>query len=313
MRAFAIDEFGAAGSIHELPDPTPGEGQVRVRVEAASINPADVAMAAGMYKDFMEHRFPLIVGSDLGGKVDQVGAGVDGLHVGDPVFGSHGKPTVGEGTHAEYAIATPSTLARRPAAIAAEFGAAMSLAGASALQMVETIAPGAGDVVVVIGAGGGIGSFAVQLVAATGATTVGVASAGNQDYIRSLGASETIDYASQDVVAAIRGAHPDGVAAVLDMVGDKEENARLGQLIGPGGSLLSMRGGADAEALAARNVTGVNVRTEVTTDKLERLAAMVVAGTLRRPQIVSFPLAETGTALTEVAGGHVRGKLVIIP
>ena len=313
MRAFAFDEFGAAGSIHELPDPTPGEGQVRVRIEAASINPADVAMAAGMYKDFMEHRFPLILGSDLGGTVDQVGAGVEGLHVGDPVFGSHGKPTVGEGTHAEYAIATPSTLARRPTAIDAEFGAAMSLAGASALQMVETIAPKPGDVVVLIGAGGGIGSFAVQLVEATGAIAVGVASAANQDYLRSLGASETIDYASQDVVAAIRAAHPDGVAAILDMVGDKDGNVRLAELIRPGGHLLSMRGGADVEALAARNVAGVNVRTEVTTDKLERLGAMVVAGSLRRPQIVTFPLADAGMALAHVAGGHTRGKLVVIP
>ena len=97
------------------------------------------------------------------------------------------------------------------------------------------------------------------------------------------------------------------------MVGNKEENARLGELIKPGGHLLSMRGGADAEALAARNVTGVNVRTEVTTDKLERLGAMVADGRLRRPQIATFPLAETGKALAEVAGGHVRGKLVVIP
>ena len=313
MRAFAIDEFGAAGSIHELPDPTPGEGQVRVRVEAASINPADVAMAAGMYKDFMEHRFPLILGNDMGGTVDRVGAGVEGLRVGDPVFGSHGKPTVGEGTDAEYVIATASTLARRPAAIDAAFGAALSLAGASALQMVETVAPGPGDVVVLIGAAGGIGSFAVQLVAATGATALAVASAAKHEYVRSLGANETIDYASQDVVEAIRTAHPDGVAAVLDMVGNKEENARLGELIRPGGHFLSMRGGADAEALAARNVTGVNVRTDVTTDKLERLAAMVAAATLRRPQIATFPLAEAGSALAEVADGHVRGKLVVIP
>jgi NADPH:quinone reductase len=313
MRAFAIDEFGAAGSIRQVPDPIAGDGQVRVRVEAAAVNPADIAMSAGMYKDFIEHRFPLILGGDLGGTVDQVGSGVEGLAVGDPVFGSQGKPIVGEGTFAEYVVAMPSNLARRPAAIDAAFGAAISLVGASALQMVDVVGPGPGDVVVLVGASGGIGSIAVQLVAAAGASPVAVGAAANHEYVRSLGASETIDYASQDVVEEIRAAHPDGVAAVLDMVGDKEGNARLGELVRSGGYLMSMLGGADVEALAAHGVTGVNVRTEVTTEKLERLAALVAAGTLRPPQIATFPLDETGKALTAVAGRHVRGKLVVIP
>lgn len=313
MRAFAVDEFGGQGSIRELPEPEPGEGQVRVRVEAASVNPADNFMLSGAYKDFMPHHFPLVPGLDLAGTVDAVGPGVEGLAVGDPVFGNHGKMSVGEGTFAEYAIASAGTISRRPAEIDAPFGTALSLAGVSALEMVDAVDPKPGNVVAVIGAAGGIGSIAVRLLAGAGATVVAVATSPNHPYVRGLGASETIDYRRQDVVETVRATHPDGIAAVLDMVGDKEQTARLAELVRPGGHVVSMVGAADADALAARDITGVNVRTQATTEKLDRLAASVVAGTLRRPNITTLPLADAGRALAECAGRHVRGKLVVVP
>jgi NADPH:quinone reductase len=313
MRAFAIDAFGASGSIHEMPDPSPGEGQVRVRVEAASVNPADLAMLGGAYKDFMEHHFPLIPGLDLAGTIEAVGPGVEGLAAGDPVFGGHGKPSVGEGTLAEHVLATPGSIARRPAAIDAPFGTALSLAGVSALQMVDVAAPGPDDVVLLVGATGGIGSIATELVTAAGASVVAVTRSTNHAYARELGAVETIDYESQDVLEAVRSTHPDGISAVFDMVGDKEAIGRLAELVRPGGHVVSMLGAADVDILTARGVTGVNVRTQVTTEQLDRLARYVAAGVLRRPAIKTFPLADAGEALTEIAERHVRGKLVIVP
>jgi NADPH2:quinone reductase len=313
MRAYAIDAFGAEGSIHELPDPIPGDGQVRVRVEAASVNPADLGMLSGAYKDFMAHVFPLIPGLDLAGTIDTLGPGVEGLAAGDRVFGVHGKTSVGEGTLAEYTIASVATIARRPADVDAPFGTSLSLAGASALEMVDAVAPRPGDVVVIVGATGGIGSIATQLVAAQHATPVAVARAVNHAYARELGAAETIDYETEDVVAAVRSAHPDGIAAILDMVGDKEAIARLAELLRSGGHVVSMMGAADADALVSRGLMGVNVRTQVTTVKLERLAGFVATGTVRRPDIRTLPLADAGRALAEIAGRHVRGKLVIEP
>jgi NADPH:quinone reductase-like Zn-dependent oxidoreductase len=313
VRAFAIDAFGETGSIHELPLPTPGERQVRVRVEAASINPVDVVMMRGALKDMMEHRFPLIAGQDFGGEIDAVGPGVDGLGVGDPVFGGPGKMVVGEGTFAEYTVASIATIAQRPASIEVAFGAAISLAGASALQMVEAAQLRPGDAVLVIGAAGGIGSIAVQLAAASGAKPIAVTRSVNHEYVRSLGAAEVIDYSSQDVLETVRSTRPDGVAAIFDMVGDKEANGRLAELVRSGGHLLSMAGGADTEALASRGITGVNLVTQVTTDKLDRLAGLVEAGKLKAPEIRSFRLEETGQALAEIEGRHVRGKLVVLP
>jgi NADPH:quinone reductase-like Zn-dependent oxidoreductase len=313
MRAFAIDEFGATGSIHDLPDPEPGEGQVRVRIEAASVNPADLGMLSGAYKDFMEHHFPLVPGLDLAGVVDAVGAGVAGLTVGDPVFGVHGKRSVGQGTLAELAIAAEGTLAKRPAAIDAPFGTALSLAGVSALEMLDAAAPGDGDVVLVVGATGGIGSIALQLLAAAGATSIAVTRTVNHGYARDLGATETIDYETEDVVATVRSAHPDGVTALFHLAGDKDEIAPLIELVRPSGHVVSMLGGADVEVLAAREITGVNIGTQATTAKLDRLAADVAAGRMRRPEITTFALAESGQALAEIARRHVRGKLVITP
>jgi NADPH:quinone reductase-like Zn-dependent oxidoreductase len=313
VRAYAIDQFGEAGSIHELPEPSPSEGQVRVRVEAASVNPVDVVMIAGAYKDMMEHRFPLVPGQDLGGTVDALGLGVDSLQVGDAVFGVHGKMVVGEGTYAQYTVASTATIARRPSGLDAAFGAALSLAGVSALQMVEAAEPRPGDVVLVIGAAGGIGSMAVQLLAAAGAHPIAVTRAANHDYVRALGASEVIDYSTQDAFETVRAAHPDGIAAVFDLVGNKEANSRLGEQVREGGHFLSMVGGADADALAAHGVTGTNVMTQATADKLERLSRSVEEGKLKRPEIRTFRLEDVDQALAEIKGRHVHGKLVIEP
>src|SRR5438105_15884906 len=115
MRAFALDDFGQRGSIHDLPDPEPAENEVRVRVTAASINPFDNAVLQGYLKGRMEHRFPLVPCGDLAGTVDALGAGAAGVAIADSVFGATGKMLVGEGTLAEVAPASPSTIAKRPA------------------------------------------------------------------------------------------------------------------------------------------------------------------------------------------------------
>jgi NADPH:quinone reductase-like Zn-dependent oxidoreductase len=135
----------------------------------------------------------------------------------------------------------------------------------------------------------------------------------NHDYVRELGAAEAIDYSSEDVFERGRAAHPEGVAAVFDLVGDREATSRLAELIRPGGHLVSMVGGADIEALASRGVSGANIITQTTTDRLERVSGLVEEGKLKRPEIRTFPLEEAGQALAELEGRHVRGKLVILP
>lgn len=313
MRAFALDEFGKPGSMHEIPTPDAGEGQVRVKVQASAINPFDNAVLGGMLKDRMPHHFPLIPASDLSGIVEEVGAGVGGLKAGDHVFGQVGQMELGHGSLAEYTIASAGTIAKRPDSIDPEFGAALPLAGVSALQSIQPIGLKPGDVVVILGAGGGIGGFATQMAKSAGAVVVGIAGRDKLDYVRSLGADEAFDYAATDVVEAVKKAHPKGIKAVVHTAGDAETLAGLAGLVSEGGYFVSMRGGAKVDELATRHITGVNVTTRTTTDALDQLSAMVIAGDLKRPAIKTFSLADAGSAFAEIGAGHVRGKLVVIP
>jgi NADPH:quinone reductase-like Zn-dependent oxidoreductase len=313
MRAFAIDEFGTAGSVHEISLPEPEDGLVRVRVAAAGVNPADTGVMQGFYKDRMEHRFPLIPGLDFAGRVDAIGAGVDGWQVGDEVFGGLGKRFWGGGTVAESTTASAGSIARRPRAIDEQFAAALPLAGVCALQSVDPLELRNGDAVLIIGAGGGIGGFAVQLAAAAGALVIAVTRGVNADYVRRFGAAETVDYSTQDVFETVKKSHPNGIAGIVATVGDKASLTRLAELVREGGHVTSMRGAADVEALAERSITGVNVIGQVTGDRLDRLSGLVASGVIKRPEIKTFPLDRAGDAYAQIADGHVRGKLVIIP
>ncbi|MGB2940329.1 MAG: NADP-dependent oxidoreductase [Candidatus Dormiibacterota bacterium] len=311
MKAYAIDEFGKPGSVREVPDPEPGEGEVRVNVGAASVNPFDAAVVNGYVKDYMEHRFPLIPSGDLAGTVDAVGVGVTDLSVGDRVFGTQGKPYVGEGTLAENAVATAGTLALTPESLSDREAAALGLAAVSALMAAEAAEVSPGDVVVVVGASGGIGSYAVQIAAVRGAHVVGVTSSENVDYVRGLGAAEVVDRKTGDVLDALRNAHPEGVAAIIDTSSDKDTLTRLAEAVRDGGHVVSMKGAA-AEELAERGLTPVNLQTQTTTERLQELAQMVSDGKLRPPAIEDFTLENAGDALAKIGGSHGAGKLVVV-
>jgi NADPH:quinone reductase-like Zn-dependent oxidoreductase len=309
MRAFALDAFGQPGSVHDLPEPKPAEKEVRVRVAAASINPFDNAVLKGYLKDRMEHRFPLIPCSDLAGTVDALGAGVEGFAVGDSVFGVTGR-MLGEGTLAELTTASTGTIAKRPASIGEIEAAALPLAGVSALQSVEAAAPRPNDVVVIVGASGGIGSYSVQLAALSGAHVIGVTSRGKTEYVKSLGAHEVIDRTAADVVEALKAKHPDGVAAIIDTGSDAEGLARLSEAVRKGGTVTSMKGAANIEDLSKRGIKGVNIGTQVTQQRLDHLASLALEGKLKSPHIETFPLDRAGEAFELIAQDH-RGKLVV--
>ena len=309
MRAFALDAFGQPGSIHDVPEPEPAEGQVRVRVAAASLNPFDNAVLQGYLKDRMEHRFPLIPAGDFSGTVDALGSGVRGLAVGDPVFGVTGKMFLGEGTLAEKTTASSGTVARRPTSINNVDAAALPLAGVSALMCVEAAGPKPKDIVVVVGASGGIGSYTVQLAKARGAHVIGVTHTANIDYVKGLGADEVIDRTAGDVSEALKSKHGDGVAAIIDTASDAQSLAALSAVVRKGGTVISMKGAAAPEELAKRGLTGVNIQTQVNPERLETLAKLSADGKLKAPRIHKFALDQAGEAFKLL--GHTDGKLVI--
>lgn len=309
MRAYALDAFGQPGSIHDVPEPEPAEGEVRVRVAAASLNPFDNAVLQGYLKDKMEHRFPLIPAGDLAGTVDALGSGVESFSVGDPVFGVTGKMVFGEGTLAEKTTASAGTIAKRPHSINDVEAAALPLAGVSALMSVDAVDPKPRDVVVVVGASGGIGSYAVQIAKARGAHVIGVTVKDNFEYVKGLGADEVIDRTAGDVLAALKSKHRDGVAAIIDTASDAPSLAHLSAAVRKGGTITSMKGAAAPDELEKRGVKGVNIQTQVNTERLETLAKLSADGKLKAPRIRAFPLDQAGQAFKLL--GQVGGKLVV--
>jgi NADPH2:quinone reductase len=312
MRAFAVDSFGATGSVRELPVPKPGEGEVLIRVHAAGVNVMDPIFTGGWIKDYMEHRFPLVPGIDLSGVVKAIGPGVTALGIDDEVYGVSAKPFVGEGTFAEYAVVPASGLAPKPAGLTHAEAAALPHAALTALAAIDAADPQPGQVVVLVGAAGGVGTIVTQLASQRGARVVAVTSAGSADQAQSFGAAETVDYAAGDPVDQIKDRYPEGVDALIDLHSDADEFARYASLVHPAGVAVSTRGPAGA---AAPEVEKRGVRfaaaNRVPPDRLAEITEALAAGRLRVPPIKSFSLEGTPDAMAEIANGHVRGKLVI--
>jgi NADPH:quinone reductase-like Zn-dependent oxidoreductase len=312
MRAFAIDEFGASGSIHEVPTPEPGDGEVLVAVQAAGVNVMDPLYFSGALKDYMEHRFPLVPGIDIAGVVERTGSGVDGFAAGDEVYGVSSKPFVGAGSFAEYVVAGAENLAPKPRSLNFVEAAVVPHVGLTALAAMEAADPQPGQIVVVIGATGGVGSFVTQMASARGATVVAVAAEPDGAQARDFGATDSIDYSAEDVGAVLRQRYPQGVDSVISTHGDVEMVTRIAPSLRPGGVVVSpaMQPGQAEPALQPLGVT-FRSANRLPASRLPELTALIDGGQLRVPPIKTFGLEAANEALGEMASGHVHGKLVI--
>jgi NADPH:quinone reductase-like Zn-dependent oxidoreductase len=308
MRAFGIDEFGSWGCFDDLPEPEPEAADVRVRVHAAAVNPLDWSIASGRLharvKEEVRRRFPMALGMDLSGVVEQVGPDVSGLAVGDEVFGLPGKPFFGSGAFAELAVATAGSVARKPPAIDHVGAAAIPMAAMTALTAMDIADPQPGQTVLVVRAAGGVGSFVVQLAALRGATVIAVARSANAGYLRGLGASDVIDYERSDAV------YPSEVDALVDLLGDRHQLPRLLAGVRRGGR-AALVSALPHDLLAERQIEAEYVMAVCTTERLEGIATLVATGQLRLPAIRTYPLEQAAEALAEMQRGHVRGKLVL--
>ena len=312
MRAFAVDEFGAAGSVHQLPIPEPGPGEILVTVHAAGVNVMDPLYVAGVMKEYMEHRFPLVPGIDFAGVVESVGASVERFAVGDDVYGINAKSWVGAGTFAESVAVGADSAAPKPESLDYAEAASVPHVGLTALAAIEEADPQPGQTIAVVGATGGVGSFVSQLAAARGATVVSVTTASGAEQAREYGASETINYQAGDVAAALRARHPAGLDAIISAYGDVDVVAGIAAALREGGLVVSPAMRADV-AKAALEPLGISFKSanRLPPSRLPELTALIDGGQVRVPPITTFPLEATPDALRKMAGGHVRGKLVI--
>jgi NADPH2:quinone reductase len=174
MRAIALESFDSGPTLQEIPTPQIAPNEVLVRVRASSVNPVDNAIASGMLKDMVEHEFPVLLGRDFAGVVEQAGSDVRDLSEGDEVFGfvPGMGPTVHNGSWAELIAVPESVATRKPEDIDTASAGAAPLAAITALSALDALGVSEGDTVLIVGANGGVGSFAVQLAAEAGATVI---------------------------------------------------------------------------------------------------------------------------------------------
>lgn len=312
MRAIVVDEFGGSAHLEDVPVPEPANGEVLIRVGAAGVNPFDWKVADGMLKDQVEHTFPMILGFDAAGTVERVGEGVEAFSEGDEVYGQLFKVPLGAGTYAEYVTAPVSAIAPKPSSVGFEEASALPTPGLTAMALMDATDPKEGETVLVVGATGGVGSYAVQIAVRRGARVIATARPENDEFARSLGAQETVDHTSGDVVEAVLASHPEGVDAVIDTVSDAEALGHLASgLLGDGGRLATTQYAADVDGLAARGVKATNVAASPNKEKLQEITRMVDAGELAVSLGKVVPLVEATAALEESRTGHVRGKMAL--
>ena len=292
----------------DLPEPSSADGEVLVRVHASSVNPVDAAIAAGQLKDMVEHEFPIVLGRDYAGVVEQVGSGVTRYAAGDEVFGFvlHANPTVHEGSWAELIVVPEHNfVSRAPASLKLEAAGAAPLSGIAALLSIDALDVSEGDTALVVGAIGGVGSFAVQLLVRAGATVIAPGLPEDEQCLRGLGVSKVLDREG-DIAAAARQFIPDGVDALLDLVSyapDRfEATAAALKAGGRGASPLSAAGEGPGRS---------DIMAVPSPENLERLAELLEAGVLKVHIQNTYGLDQAAEGLHTLSATHTQGKLGI--
>ncbi|HEX6340145.1 NADP-dependent oxidoreductase [Umezawaea sp.] len=317
MRAVQFTRYGPPDVVHvaEVPAPHAGPGEVRVAVRASGLSSGETLIRSGALRDVVPTAFPHRTGYDAAGVVDEVGDGVTGVAVGDEVFGM--TDPARRGSNADHAVL--SAWAPKPAAWSWEEAGGAAGSVETATRVLDRLAVGAGHTVLVQGAAGGVGTVAVQLALARGATAVGTASKRNHDFLRSLGAQPTTYGAG--LVDRVRALAPAGVDAVFDCAG-----GALPDLVAIAGDaarvvtiapdLTAAAHGVHVSHGAPADGTASAVGTRADPLALHGLAlavALAREGRLRVPVAAAFPLTEAAAAHELSESRHARGRIVLVP
>jgi NADPH:quinone reductase-like Zn-dependent oxidoreductase len=310
MRAFAVRSFGEAPAIHDLPIPA-ADSAFLIRVKYAGVNPIDYKLLARLTA---ASPYPFVMGADFAGVIEKVPVGESDFHVGDRIFGMARK----HGAYAEYTAVAPrqktEPLAHIPEGVSDEQAAALPIAAITALGSLELLGVSAGQRVVVMGAAGAVGGYAVQMARSRGAHVIGTVR-GDADEARRFGAEEVYDTKVGDAIAAIHAAHPEGIDAVLDLVSNSDAIKRDAEILKSGGRIVSTIHSADEAWFAARHIAAQNILGDTnpfsSPQGLNEVARMLASGTITTRIRSTVDLEGTAQILEKLRSGGLRGKAVI--
>jgi len=314
MKAFAINHYGETASLADLPAPSPGPDDILVRVHAAGVNPIDWKMLDAVSRD-ESRAFPFVVGQDFAGVVARSVRRDAGFSAGDRIFGV----ARAHGAYAEYTTVPVSDkaqpIARIPAELSDVQAAALPTPGLTALAGLDALGVTSGTTVLIVGASGAVGGFAVQMARARNARVIGSASSRNHAAVESLGGHEVIDYDREDTVAAVKAAHPGGIDAVLDLASSRDAIERIASVLKPGGRIASTIRAVDAGWMADRGLAGMNIALSASPasspEGLRQLASLLVSRSISVRVQEEMPLSKAALALRLSKEGKIVGKIVL--
>jgi len=313
MRAVTVSQFGQLPRVEEVATPVAGPGQVLIKLAAASVNPMDAKLASGEWRP-APVVFPMVLGVDGAGVVEAVGEGATRFFPGDRVFGQLFIPPIGSsGTYADFvAVTSDAPLAHVPQGLDLLLAAAAPTAGATGLSLIDLLEPAEGQVVLIVGAGGGVGTFATQFAVNAGASVIANVNAGAEDRVRAYGVEEVIVRSSAPVTEVVHTMYPDGVDVLIDLVGSASTFASTASLVRPGGTAVSTQYVADLEGLQAKGVRGLNFALQQSTELLERVADALVDHAVTEPPLTQVSLEDVPTIFESGARLAPDGKIVIV-
>jgi len=306
MKAVRMHSYGGPEVLvfEDAPRPEAGAGEVLVRVHAAGVNPIDWKVRAGYLKDWLKHKFPLIPGWDVSGVVEAVGAGVNNLKAGDEVFGL--LDTSRDGAYAEYAAARAQDMARKPKYFDHIHAAALPVAALAAWQSLFDLAKlSAGQTVLIHGAAGGVGHYAVQFAKWKGSKVIGTASSANAKFVKELGADVVIDYKKSKFEDSVSG-----VDAVLDLIGGDTQE-RSWRVLKKGGVLVSSVGISSPKKATEHGVRSEALLVHPDASQLVKIAELIDVGRVKPVVTKVLPLSDAAKAHEMLQSGGVHGKIVL--
>lgn len=306
MRAWRVHQFGGPEvlQLDTAPVPSPGPGEVLVRVTAASINPVDWKMRGGYLRAGVQIALPRVLGRDCAGTIITVGEDVSDLAVGQAVGGV--TDPAKHGTHAEYAVLPTAQIAPIPSGVAPEMAASLCISGLSAyIPLVEDAQVAPGQRVLIHAGAGGVGGIAIQIARHLGAEVFVTCSATNRHYCMRLGATRAIDYNTEDFVAVASECD-----VVLDTLGG-ETHVRSQKVLKPGGMLAALNAAPVPSVPPREDIRILAARIQPTRERLQRLFDWAASGVLRSTVEPPFPFERAPDAYRLSESGHARGKLVI--
>jgi NADPH2:quinone reductase len=309
MKAYAVEAEGSQPSHVELDAPDPEPGEVRVRVAAASVNGFDLAVAAGWMGAFFEHRYPVVLGREFTGVIDDLGDEVDGYAVGDRVLGVVSKPHLKEGAFAEYTTAiAANSIVLAPESLSDAEAASLAHTGSTALLCLAALGDEpAGKQLLIVGATGGVGTLLVQLASAAGVEVIATGrTEEGRAMLTDLGAAQTVDYADLD--AAVRAIAPDGVDAAVHLSGDP---VAIAALVKDGGTFVSPLLYAPEMLPGSERLEFVAIAGYPTGDGLRYLADLAESGDLRIIVDRELPFDEVAAGF-EAFGHETLGNIVVL-